>query len=224
MSGHGQKLSRKQEEAISALLTQGTLAEAAEVAGIGQATLRRWLQRDDFQVLYRRARCEAVSQAVAHLQKVSGAAVETMRVIMQDSNKPASARATAARVILEMAVKAVELEDLEAGCGEGTPINRLVCHAPWAEGLAKRAVASPEGAQAYASSQLISATTPEVHDGRVRALGSVARGQGCGGGCIVRRRALARSARWRGCGWRFIGTRSGWPRWRCRVRLGSQSP
>jgi hypothetical protein len=113
MSGHGQKLTRKQEAAISALLTQGTLAESAALAGIGEATLRRWLQRDDFQAAYRRARREAVSQAVAHLQRVSGEAVDTLRAIMNDDQKPASARVTAARVILDMSIKAVELEDLE---------------------------------------------------------------------------------------------------------------
>jgi hypothetical protein len=113
MSGHGQKLSRKEETAISALLTQGTLAEAASLAGIGEATLRRWLQRDDFRTAYRRARRETVSQAVAHLQRVSGEAVETLRVIMNDDQKPSSVRVTAARVILEISIKAVELEDLE---------------------------------------------------------------------------------------------------------------
>jgi hypothetical protein len=113
MSGHGQKLSRKEEAAISALLTQGTLAEAASLAGIGDATLRRWLQRDDFQAAYRRARRETVSQAVAHLQRVSGEAVETLRTIMVDDQKPANARVTAARVILDVSIKAVELEDLE---------------------------------------------------------------------------------------------------------------
>jgi hypothetical protein len=113
MSGHGQKLSRKKESAISALLTQGTLAEAAQVAGIGEATLRRWLQRDDFQAAYRRARREAVSHAVAYLQRVSGEAVDTLRSVMNDDQMPSSARVTAARVILDMSIKAVELEDLE---------------------------------------------------------------------------------------------------------------
>ena len=113
MSGHGQKLSRKEESAISALLTQGTLAEAAQMAGIGEATLRRWLQRDDFQAAYRRARREAVSHAMAYLQRVGGEAVDTLRSIMNDDQKPASARVTAARVILDMSIKAVEFEDLE---------------------------------------------------------------------------------------------------------------
>ena len=92
MSGHVQQLSRKEEAAISALLTQGTLAEAAALAGIGEATLQRRLHRDDFQAVYRRARRETVSQAVAHLQRVSGEAVETLQSIMQDDQKPSSAR------------------------------------------------------------------------------------------------------------------------------------
>jgi hypothetical protein len=46
MSG---KFSRKHEQAISALLTQPTLAEAATTVGVGEATLRRWLQQESFQ-------------------------------------------------------------------------------------------------------------------------------------------------------------------------------
>ena len=54
-----------------------------------------------------------MSQAMAHLQHVSGEAVETLRTIMQDNQTPSSARVTAARVILDMSIKAMEMEDLE---------------------------------------------------------------------------------------------------------------
>jgi len=37
-----------------------------------------------------------------------------LRDVMNDTESPASARVSAARAILEIAVKAVELEDLEA--------------------------------------------------------------------------------------------------------------
>ncbi|MGH8060031.1 MAG: hypothetical protein ACREOH_22810 [Candidatus Entotheonellia bacterium] len=80
----------------------------------GGATLRRWLGRQDFQAAYRQARREAVSQAVAHLQQVCGEAVETLRSIMRNARTPASARVTAARAVLDLAIRAVELEDLEA--------------------------------------------------------------------------------------------------------------
>jgi hypothetical protein len=114
MNGHGEKLSRRQEQAIAALLTAPTIGEAAQAAGISEPTLWRWLQRDDFQAAYRHARREAVSQAIAHLQRVSGEAVETLRAVMTDAEKPAGARVTAARAVLELAIKAVEIEGLEA--------------------------------------------------------------------------------------------------------------
>ena len=40
MSGHGQKYDRKQEQAIAALLSEGTVEQAAAKAGVGYATLR----------------------------------------------------------------------------------------------------------------------------------------------------------------------------------------
>ena len=39
MSGHGEKLTRKQEAAIAALLLQPTITAAAAAVGIGEATL-----------------------------------------------------------------------------------------------------------------------------------------------------------------------------------------
>ena len=40
--------------------------------------------------------------------------METLRSVMQDAEAPASARVSAAKTVLETAIKAVELEDLEA--------------------------------------------------------------------------------------------------------------
>ena len=42
MTGHGNKFGRKKEEAITALLTQRNVEEAARTAGISAATLVRW--------------------------------------------------------------------------------------------------------------------------------------------------------------------------------------
>jgi hypothetical protein len=114
MKGAGEKLTRKQEVAIAALLTAPTIADAAYAASISEPTLWRWLQREDFQTAYRQARREAVSQAVAYLQRVAGEAVDTLRAVMQDAQKPASARVSAARAVLDLAIRGVELEDLEA--------------------------------------------------------------------------------------------------------------
>jgi len=107
---HG--ISRKQDTAIGALLSRPTISAAAESVGIGESTLRRWLKDRDFLAAYRAARREAVSQAVGHLQAACSVAVLALTDISQDVSCPASARVSAARTVLELALKGVELEDL----------------------------------------------------------------------------------------------------------------
>ena len=112
MKGHGEKLSRNQERAIAALLIHPTMLAAAATAGVGEVTLWRWLQIPEFKEQYRLARREAVSQAVGHLQSACSVAVLALTDICQDVNSPASARVSAAKTVLELALKGVELEDL----------------------------------------------------------------------------------------------------------------
>ena len=107
---HG--ISRKQDTAIGALLSRPTISAAAESVGIGESTLRRWLKDRDFLAAYRETRREAVSQAVGQLQAACSVAVVALTDISKDVNCPASARVSAARTVLEMALKGVELEDL----------------------------------------------------------------------------------------------------------------
>src|SRR5712691_6078025 len=107
MKGHGKKLSRKQDAFICALLLAPALADAAHTAGIGEVTAWRWLKVTTFQAAYREARRAVVTQAIAQVQRATGEAVETLRAVMQDAD--ASDRVSAAKTILETAVKAVEL-------------------------------------------------------------------------------------------------------------------
>lgn len=112
MKGHGEKLSRKQEQAIAALLTYPTIEQAAKAVGVGETTLWRWLQDEDFQELYRQAKREVVSQAITRLQQASCEAVEALREIINNAEAPAHARVSAAKAVLEAAQKGVENEDL----------------------------------------------------------------------------------------------------------------
>ena len=114
MTGHGQKLSRKKEIAIAALIALPTIGDAAKSVGVGEKTLFRWLQLPDFQVAYRKARKEVVTQAVAQIQNGLSDAIKTLSEIMKDTGAPASARVTAARSMIDTAFKAVEIEDLES--------------------------------------------------------------------------------------------------------------
>jgi hypothetical protein len=113
MVGHGSKFGRKKEEAIAALLTQRTTEDAARAAGVGPATLLRWLKEPDFDAAYREARRAAFGQSIARLHQASGAAVSTLLKIMVDASLPASSRVRAAENVLEKAAHAIEIEQIE---------------------------------------------------------------------------------------------------------------
>src|SRR6516162_878786 len=113
MIGHGEKLSRKQDQVITALVTCPSITAAAQQCDVAEGTLRRWLKQDGFQAAYRNARRALVQHAIACVQRATGEAVETLRTVMQDPEASASARVSAAKVILETALKGIEIDDLE---------------------------------------------------------------------------------------------------------------
>ena len=114
MKAPGGKFGRKKEQAITALLTQRNIEEAAKTAGIGANTLLRWLKVPEFQSAYREARRSVFSQAVARLQQGTSAAATTLLKTMIDPNTPASVKVRAAEAIFNHAAKAIEIEDIEA--------------------------------------------------------------------------------------------------------------
>lgn len=114
VAGHGEKLTRKAEQAVAALLQFPTIPEAAKATGVSERTLYGWLQEETFREQYRSARAEVVRHAVTTVQKASGEAVEVLRTVMNTPESSPSSRVSAARTILELALKAVELEDLES--------------------------------------------------------------------------------------------------------------
>lgn len=105
-------LTKKQEQGVLALITSSTTKDAAQVCGVSEVTLWRWLQVEEFQQAYMTARREAVRLAIARLQQTSGEAVEVLRDVMKDTTVTPAARVTAAKTILEMSIKAVEIEDM----------------------------------------------------------------------------------------------------------------
>lgn len=111
-AGHGEKLSRKAEAAIAALLVAPTIGAAAERAGVAERTLRTWLRMPAFASAFRRARAELVAAAVADLQRGAAAAVAALVAIVGDAMQPPACRVAAARVILDAGFRGAELVDL----------------------------------------------------------------------------------------------------------------
>lgn len=107
-------LTRRQEQAVLALLTHSTLRAAAEAADVSLATLVRWQQLPVFQAAVVAARRDVMQQTTTTLTQRCTVAVDTLQAIMTDSTASASARISAARTVLEYAYRGVELDDLAA--------------------------------------------------------------------------------------------------------------
>jgi hypothetical protein len=111
MGGHGDKVSRKQEAAIAALLAEPTVEAAAAKAGVAYSTLKGWLKRPEFKSAYAAARASVLERATALLARYSAAAVLVLAKNMTATAPRDSTRAAVA--LLTNAFKAAELQDIE---------------------------------------------------------------------------------------------------------------
>jgi hypothetical protein len=104
------ELTPKEHAAILALLEQPSIRKAAEAAGIGEATLFRWLQKQDFRRAYLDARSKVVNQTMARIQQLTSEAPALLSELMKDKKQPGTTRLAALRTVLDNAVKGIELD------------------------------------------------------------------------------------------------------------------
>jgi hypothetical protein len=113
MNGHGEKQSRKKEHAIVALLVASTVVDAAKTCDVSESTLRRWMQEPDFVASYRRARERMLETAINKVCSSASQAADVLLEISRNEHASSSSRVSAARAILEIAVKVQEFHELE---------------------------------------------------------------------------------------------------------------
>jgi DNA mismatch repair ATPase MutS len=109
-------LTPKQHKALAALLSEPTVTAAAAKVGIGERTLHTWLHEPAFDEAYTALRHEAVGLAVGRLQHATGIAVDALIEVLDTEYTPAPAavRVSAAKVIIEYAIRFRELDELES--------------------------------------------------------------------------------------------------------------
>jgi len=107
-------LTQRQHNAIIALVTEPTIAQAAKTAEVGERTLHRWIREPNFSKAYRSARRESFSQALSLAQRYTPLAVNTLAKLVSDSMTPASSRVSACMGILKFGRDSIELDDLAA--------------------------------------------------------------------------------------------------------------
>lgn len=93
------KLTPKQARAVEAIMSEPTVRGAARKAGIGHATLYRWLAEPAFAEALREARGRAFERTMAGLAAAAELAVNVLREILGDD-------AAAAREIAAIRIRA----------------------------------------------------------------------------------------------------------------------
>ena len=88
MAGHGEKLERKQEQAIAALLTEATIEDAARKARVSYSGLKGWMQLPEFQSAYRAARAGVLERVVARLVRACDGAVARLEENLDATANP----------------------------------------------------------------------------------------------------------------------------------------
>src|SRR5262245_45419587 len=104
--------------------TRGRDRSAAGVAGVGERTLRRWLQSPEFSAAYRHVRRELVENAIARVQSAAGQAVDTPLKVAQEGAKD-SDRVRAALALLDHALRGLTNADALHGPTEAGEVSSL---------------------------------------------------------------------------------------------------
>jgi hypothetical protein len=107
------KLPAKQETFLAALLSYSTIKAACDESGISETTGWRYLNDEKFKERYRKAQRQVVEHTIVRLRSDASEAVKALREIVDDATAASSARVSAARTILELTFKSVELYDIE---------------------------------------------------------------------------------------------------------------
>jgi hypothetical protein len=97
---------------VLALMSTGTLDEAAAAVGISTATAYRWYRMDIVKAELKRLQDEVTGHSLAQLKLGISEAVTVLRNVMTDSETPPSARVSAAKTMLDGAFRAVETTDV----------------------------------------------------------------------------------------------------------------
>ena len=112
----------RKEKALQALLVCRTRAEAAKAAGIGESTLRAYLQDAEFSAAYKHA-AGIMDRATRQLQQNLTAAIDRLGAIVADDEETSANHITAARTLLDYGLKFTEFNDIlrELESTEGEP-------------------------------------------------------------------------------------------------------
>lgn len=111
----GKELSRKvsRESAITALVASPSIKAAAAACGISEKTIHQWLNDPAFASALKAAQDATTRAAMRRVVSSVSAAVSVLEEIMQDISVTPAARVSAARTLLDSALRVHETQDIE---------------------------------------------------------------------------------------------------------------
>lgn len=112
------KLTRRQQKAIVALLTEGTMGAAAKKAGIGERQLYRWKNDPVFVEALQQASDETLDATVRALTNASTTAAKVLLEIAEDPLASRPVKVRAADVILGHMLKVKDNAETERRMAE----------------------------------------------------------------------------------------------------------
>jgi hypothetical protein len=179
-TGHGQKLTGRQELVIAALLTEPTYAAAASKAGICETTLYRWLKMPSFRTAYRQARRTLVDSAIGRIQTAAGHGVDALVYVAKHGRKDAD-RVRASVALLDHALRGLADADMLHGdrdTGDAAPLDtenvvKILASRLQQVSLSELSTTEKARLSAILSDSLIKAIGVDVLDKRLEALQSV---------------------------------------------------
>ena len=104
-------LSKNQLRAIPLILSARNLAEGARKAKVSRDTVYEWMKQPAFKEELDRKQKENVEAALRSLKSAISEATEVLRALLKDTKE--GTRLKAAQIIIEAALKAQELDDIE---------------------------------------------------------------------------------------------------------------
>jgi len=95
------ELTQAQEKAVAAMLSAGSLEEAARVAGCDVSSLRRWRRLPQFRIALRAGKEQMMAGTMNELRQLAPLAVAGLKRILESPTAPATAICSASRTVFE---------------------------------------------------------------------------------------------------------------------------
>ena len=106
------ELTHKQEKFLLALITTPTTLQASEKAGITESTAYRYMKLPAFKEAQRKLMRELMATVTGRLQYEATASVNVLAELRDNPDTPPYSRVEASKILLEMAYKTYELDDV----------------------------------------------------------------------------------------------------------------